>query len=323
MIINWDFDDYEWRNQKMSSKIGSQEIVGLDYLMWYKLKALLYFQEYFDVAQQIDNPNGDPRDLLPYVNQTNYEIAQEIITQYYEVIGRYGRQMPQDYNQEIIDEFYNYLMEKMEGAKRVDDELFWISVKTRLIEIKEWIASRLTDLYVTAMELPISWEIDRDYNTWKVIGEQLWEAYEMLHDVITLKKRYLYLKNNYDWNSVAQVLEIEILLTELAEDLWKQKLTQRQYESRIREIVKLGWTPDFKPIELINCHNCDGSGKKVYKRGLSNCQVCKGSGYSNGGQVNAIIQDMKNNGSLYERMWRYVPKSKEMLKELKDWELIS
>ena len=327
MIINWDFDDYEWRTQKMSSKIGSQEIVGLDYLMWYKGEALPHFQEYFDVAQQIGDPSwrgNGLQDLLPYVNQSDQEIAQEIITQDYQVIRRYGIQMPHDYNQEIIDEFYNYLMEKMEEAKRVDDKLFWISVKTRLIEIKELIASQLTTFYVKAMELPISWEIDRDYNTWKVIDEQLWEAYEMLHDVIALKKRYLYLKNNYNWNELAQALEVEILFTDLAEDLWKRKLTQRQYESRIREIVKLGWTPDLKSVDLINCHNCDGSGKKVYKRGLSDCRVCKGSGYKNYGPVNGLIRDMNRFPNALSRSYYYQqPKSKKMLKELKDWGLIS
>jgi len=320
MIINWDFDDYEWRTQKMSSKIGSQEIVGLDYLVWYK-EALPYFQDYFSVAKEIGDSDTDPQDLLPYVNQPDQEIAQEIITLFYGKIERYGIQMPQDYNQKIIDEFYNYLMEKMEGAKRVDDKLFWISVKTRLIEIKELIASRLTDLYVTAMELPISWETNRDYQTWYEIDTRLWEAYEMLHDVITLKKRYLNLKNNYNWNELAQALEVEILFTELADDIWNQKLTQRQYESRIREIVKLGWIPDFESVDLITCHNCDGTGQKVYKRGLSNCQVCKGSGYKNWGVVNRIIRDMKNSSlNFYPYGWEV---SKRMLKQLKDWELIS
>jgi len=183
------------------------------------------------------------------------------------------------------------------------------------------IASRLTDLYVTAMELPISWETNRDYQTWYEIDTRLWEAYEMLHDVITLKKRYLNLKNNYNWNELAQALEVEILFTELADDIWNQKLTQRQYESRIREIVKLGWIPDFESVDLITCHNCDGTGQKVYKRGLSNCQVCKGSGYKNWGVVNRIIRDMKNSSlNFYPYGWEV---SKRMLKQLKDWELIS
>lgn len=316
MIINWDFDDYEWRTQKMSSKIGSQEIVGLDYLMWYK-EALPYFQDYFSVNKEI-GPIWI--NILPYVNRPDQEIAQEIITEYYTTIRRLGIQMPQDYNQKIIDDFYNYLMEKMEGAKKVDDKLFWISVKTRLIEIKELIASQLTTLYVKAMELPISWEINRDYQTWNEIDEQLWEAYENLHDVISLKKRYLNFKNKYDWKELAQTLEVEILFTELADDIWNQKLTQRQYESRIREIVKLGWIPDFESVNLITCHNCDGTGQKVYKRGLSNCQVCRGSGYKNSGKVNKILRDIKNSIAL---PISFQPESKRMLKQLKDWELIS
>jgi len=316
MIINWDFDDYEWRTQKMSSKIGSQEIVGLDYLMWYK-EALPYFQDYFSVNKEI-GPIWI--NILPYVNRPDQEIAQEIITEYYTIIRRFGIQMPQDYNQKIIDDFYNYLMEKMEGAKKVDDKLFWISVKTRLIEIKELIASQLTTLYVKAMELPISWEIDRDYQTWNEIDIILWEAYEKLHDVISLKKRYLNFKNKYDWKELAQTLEVEILFTELADDIWNQKLTQRQYESRIREIVKLGWIPDFESVDLITCHNCDGTGQKVYKRGLSNCQVCRGSGYKNSGKVNKILRDIKNSIAL---PISFQPESKRMLKQLKDWELIS
>ena len=316
MIINWDFDDYEWRTQKMSSKIGSQEIVGLDYLMWYK-EALPYFQDYFSVNKEI-GPIWI--NILPYVNRPDQEIAQEIIIEYYTTIRRLGIQMPQDYNQKIIDDFYNYLMEKMEGAKKVDDKLFWISVKTRLIEIKELIASQLTTLYVKAMELPISWEINRDYQTWNEIDEQLWEAYEKLHDVISLKKRYLNFKNKYDWKELAQTLEVEILFTELADDIWNQKLTQRQYESRIREIVKLGWIPDFESVDLITCHNCDGTGQKVYKRGLSNCQVCRGSGYKNSGKVNKILRDIKNSIAL---PISFQPESKRMLKQLKDWELIS
>lgn len=315
MIINWDFDDYEWRTQKMSSKIGSQEIVGLDYLMWYK-EALPYFQDYFSVNKEI-GPIWI--NILPYVNRPDQEIAQEIITEYYTIIRRFGIQMPQDYNQKIIDDFYNYLMEKMEGAKKVDDKLFWISVKTRLIEIKELIASQLTTLYVKAMELPISWEIDRDYQTWNEIDIILWEAYEKLHDVISLKKRYLNFKNKYDWKELAQTLEVEILFTELADDIWNQKLTQRQYESRIREIVKLGWIPDFESVDLITCHNCDGTGQKVYKRGLSNCRVCRGSGYKNSGKVNKILRDMKNIALPIS----FLPESKRMLKQLKDWELIS
>ena len=316
MIINWDFDDYEWRTQKMSSKIGSQEIVGLDYLMWYK-EALPYFQDYFSVNKEI-GPIWI--NILPYINRPDQEIAQEIITEYYNTIRRFGIQMPQDYNQKIIDDFYNYLMEKMEGAKKVDDKLFWISVKTRLIEIKELIASQLTTLYVKAMELPISWEINRDYQTWNEIDEQLWEAYENLHDVISLKKRYLNFKNKYDWKELAQTLEVEILFTELADDIWNQKLTQRQYESRIREIVKLGWIPDFESVDLITCHNCDGTGQKVYKRGLSNCQVCRGSGYKNSGEVNKILRDIKNSIAF---PISFRPESKRMLKQLKDWELIS